>query len=252
MKIMPARETVAGDATRRSSTSNKSDICGVSGMRSPLMSVKILLSSMTEFIDSIHMASTGPSKRIHASPGLSDSAHDLKIVDRMPSAHSKVARSYAPYNSVRVIDFELMRYDVTGAWPATPSRASLDLALASVFQAVDLPLKEAPTSMLQCLVSFESYSCPILKSRNGCGCRPFALRSASKAAPRSPISERGSSKDGNKSPSKRRKSRSSSLINFGKFMSLSARIKMASSLVAGSARLMAPAMLRTAFKFRNP
>ena len=44
-----------------------------SGMaiRSPLISVSTLLSSMTEFIDSIHSVSTGASNRIHFSSGRS-------------------------------------------------------------------------------------------------------------------------------------------------------------------------------------
>jgi len=38
---MPARDTVAGEATRRSWVSKSKLIVGVSGMRSPLMSVRI-------------------------------------------------------------------------------------------------------------------------------------------------------------------------------------------------------------------
>jgi hypothetical protein len=105
---MPARETVAGDATRRSSTSKTSDIGPVSGMRSPLMSVRILLSSITEFMLSIHIASTGPSNMIQFSSGFSLSAHVLKMVERMPSAHSNVERSYAPYSSSSVMLLELI------------------------------------------------------------------------------------------------------------------------------------------------
>src|SRR4051794_9777623 len=84
-------------------TSNTRDIVLVRGILSPLMSVRILLSSITLFMLSIHRASTGPSNTIHFSHTLVSSAQDLKIVLRMPSAHSKVDRSYAPYSSFRVM-----------------------------------------------------------------------------------------------------------------------------------------------------
>eukprot|EP00982_Pelagococcus_subviridis_P017012 31507-Pelagococcus_subviridis.AAC.2 len=63
--MMPARETVAGDALFRFSGSNIAfivpDIC----TRSPLASVRTLLSSSTVFKFSIQIASTGPSSTIH-------------------------------------------------------------------------------------------------------------------------------------------------------------------------------------------
>jgi hypothetical protein len=42
MYTMPARETVAGDATARSWTSKSSDMDSDMPMRSPLMSVRVL------------------------------------------------------------------------------------------------------------------------------------------------------------------------------------------------------------------
>jgi hypothetical protein len=74
---------VAGEATRRSCVSNTKLIEFVSGMRSPLIRVRILLSSMTEFMLSIHIASIGPSNKIHFSAGRSSSEHCLKIVDKI-------------------------------------------------------------------------------------------------------------------------------------------------------------------------
>ena len=57
--MMPARETVAGEALRRSSTSKCSVTLGrYMGIRSLLARVRILLSSMTVFMFSIQMAST--------------------------------------------------------------------------------------------------------------------------------------------------------------------------------------------------
>ncbi len=56
--------------------------CTCSGMeiRSPLMSVRTLLSSMTEFMDSIHRVSTGPSNTIHFSSGRSSVARRANTV----------------------------------------------------------------------------------------------------------------------------------------------------------------------------
>ena len=49
-------------------------------IRSPLMSVRILLSSMTEFMDSIHSVSTGPSNTIHFRSGFS-SEHTTNMLE---------------------------------------------------------------------------------------------------------------------------------------------------------------------------
>jgi C4-dicarboxylate transporter len=51
------RETVAGDATAISPVSKRSVTCSGIAIRSPFVNVKILLSSITEFIDSIQTAS---------------------------------------------------------------------------------------------------------------------------------------------------------------------------------------------------
>ncbi|CAF4645112.1 unnamed protein product, partial [Rotaria magnacalcarata] len=64
---MPARETVAGEAVDKSSVSNNSVTCGGIDIRSPLANVKSLLSSINEFIDSIHDVSTGASNKINFS-----------------------------------------------------------------------------------------------------------------------------------------------------------------------------------------
>eukprot|EP00965_Chrysotila_dentata_P177755 5871810-Pleurochrysis_carterae.AAC.2 len=66
---MPTRETVAGDATARSSTSNMIDIEGDILTISPDMRQSFLLSSSTVFMFSIHTASTGPSNTTHCRSG---------------------------------------------------------------------------------------------------------------------------------------------------------------------------------------
>lgn len=64
MNTIPLRETVAGDALSMLCGSKATLQFGAMGMRSPLASVRVLLSSKTEFKFSIQMASTGPSKTI--------------------------------------------------------------------------------------------------------------------------------------------------------------------------------------------
>jgi len=61
MKTIPFLETVAGEALSMLCTSKMILQLGAIGMRSPLASVRVLLSSSTEFRFSIQMASTGPS-----------------------------------------------------------------------------------------------------------------------------------------------------------------------------------------------
>ena len=62
MYTMPLRDTVAGEALSMLWGSKMILQFGAMGMRSPLASVSVLLSSSTEFRFSIQMASTGPSR----------------------------------------------------------------------------------------------------------------------------------------------------------------------------------------------
>mmetsp|Transcript_13821 Transcript_13821/g.40581 ORF Transcript_13821/g.40581 Transcript_13821/m.40581 type:complete len:205 (+) Transcript_13821:6572-7186(+) len=153
---MPARETVAGEATDRSSTSKRRETCAGIAMRSPLMSVRSLLSSRTVFIDSIHSVSTGPSISSHFSSGLS-SEHTSRITfARTPSVHSKVCRSYSPYRLAYGTALGLMTIGRTAWKPSTSAFRSRDIAAASTFQTVDLPPSDGPTSMLPWRVSLDS------------------------------------------------------------------------------------------------
>ena len=54
--------------------------CSGIEIRSPLMRVRILLSSITEFMLSIHTASTGPSNMIHFSSGFSSDVNSIIII----------------------------------------------------------------------------------------------------------------------------------------------------------------------------
>lgn len=64
MNTMPLRETVAGEALSMLCGSKTTLQFGAMGIRSPFASVRVLLSSKTEFRFSIQMASTGPSRTI--------------------------------------------------------------------------------------------------------------------------------------------------------------------------------------------
>ena len=105
---MPARETVAGEATERSITSKSSDTCGGIAIRSPLISVSSLLSSSTVFIDSIQSVSTGPSSSSHFSSGFSSAHCSRMTLESTPSVHSNVCRSYSPYRLAYGIAFGLI------------------------------------------------------------------------------------------------------------------------------------------------
>jgi len=61
MNTIPFLDTVAGDALSMLCTSKMILQLGAIGIRSPLASVRVLLSSSTELRFSIQMASTGPS-----------------------------------------------------------------------------------------------------------------------------------------------------------------------------------------------
>mmetsp|Transcript_36522 Transcript_36522/g.46037 ORF Transcript_36522/g.46037 Transcript_36522/m.46037 type:complete len:225 (+) Transcript_36522:1674-2348(+) len=87
-KIIPARETVAGEAFTKVSTSNISFTLSVMGIRSPFAKVRILLSSSTVFKSSIQIASTGPSKMTHCKSEDVSRAHMRTIPAKTPSCHS--------------------------------------------------------------------------------------------------------------------------------------------------------------------
>lgn len=75
--------------------------CSGMEIRSPLIRVSTLLSSMTEFMDSIHRVSTGASNSNHFWSGFSSAQVCLMTEERTPSVHSLVLRSNSPYSSPR-------------------------------------------------------------------------------------------------------------------------------------------------------
>ena len=94
---MPHLETVAGEATERSSTSNIIVIRLVRGIIYPELRHNFLLSSSTVFIFSIQIASTGPSNMTQFLSDDSSFAHSCMIFAKIPSYHSDVAGSKSPY-----------------------------------------------------------------------------------------------------------------------------------------------------------
>ena len=107
---IPHRLTVAGEATARSFTSNIIVIVEGNLIRSPLLRQSVLLSSSTVFIDSIQIASTGPSQQIHffaLSPAATALQASRTMVEIIPSVHSFVNKFTSPYSSPMVIDFGL-------------------------------------------------------------------------------------------------------------------------------------------------
>jgi hypothetical protein len=105
MKRIPALDTVAGVANLKSLISKSILMCGLRTILSLEASVKILLSSMTEFIDSIQFASKSPSRTNHF--GFVSYTYDnsLIVLERRPSFHSLVASKTTPYNSLVLTTF---------------------------------------------------------------------------------------------------------------------------------------------------
>jgi hypothetical protein len=96
-KTIPQRDTVAGEACERSSTSNIIVIQFVNLMIYPLVKHNFLLSSRTVFIFSIQTASTGPSNTTHFLYFISASyAHFLMMIAMTPSDQLFVLGSSLP------------------------------------------------------------------------------------------------------------------------------------------------------------
>ena len=96
MKTTPMRETVAGDATAKSMTSKSIFISIFNLMRSPFARHRVMLSSSTVFMFSIHSASIGPSKTVHFRTGVSSLTARRMMVDARPSCHSWVRSLNSP------------------------------------------------------------------------------------------------------------------------------------------------------------
>mmetsp|Transcript_27980 Transcript_27980/g.68338 ORF Transcript_27980/g.68338 Transcript_27980/m.68338 type:complete len:200 (+) Transcript_27980:6625-7224(+) len=143
MKMMPMRDTVAGEAFIRFSGSKTAFISGVMGMRSPLASVRSLLSSSTVLRFSIQMASTGPSSRIHdlLLRALVPLRHSTA---KMPSVQSPVVGSRRPNicAAVTALGFILRIVCFSSVTERAPASTSI---------AIVLPDPVGPTTPMPCL-----------------------------------------------------------------------------------------------------
>ena len=93
MNIIPMRDMVAGEAQERSWDSNKKLTFGPNCIRSPEGMVSSLLSSSTEFRDSIHSGSMSPSHTIQECTEVGSFTTCLAEEVRTPSVHSLVSMS---------------------------------------------------------------------------------------------------------------------------------------------------------------
>jgi len=222
MKRIPARYTVAGVANFKFLISKISLICGFKTIRSFDASVKSLLSSMTEFIDSIQFASRSPSSAIHFGL-LSVSSDNMRILlDINPSFQSRVLGSQTPYNSLVETTFGFKSTSVVFL-------LSRVFALASVFQVVDLPAPGLPIVNTQCLISKSSPNSTTFLMNYSSGKSLDSIVAFLIVSSKAIFLLRSTSMPGNKSPSKSKKIYQSSYTILGVLKSRRALSKIPSS-----------------------
>ena len=249
--MMPARETVAGDALRRLCTSTHIFMLSVIRMRSPDASVSSLLSSNTVLRFSIHSVSTGPSQTIHTILALAPSiGFDRRAARRhsaakTPSCQSPVSGSMRPNICAAVMPFGFMR-----SWMCEPNT----LVSASVMQSytIVLPQSAGPTTMMPWRTFFVSYSWMILRRQSGQICRPFDLMMMSSSPSISLWKSLSAVRPGNMSRISASNSSMSSNTSLDRFMSRSVRMNRNSSSLPGFLRSTSPAVRSTDRMLRRP
>mmetsp|Transcript_13737 Transcript_13737/g.31799 ORF Transcript_13737/g.31799 Transcript_13737/m.31799 type:complete len:248 (+) Transcript_13737:6710-7453(+) len=244
--MIPARDTVAGEASRKFSISNSRRMGGVSGMRSLDASVSILLSSITVFMDSIHSGSISPSRTMYSCGTVVMLAKSRKICDTRPSFHSRVDAWMYPYSSLRVTALGLSTCVVVFS-------LAMFCALARVLMMHDLPQPAGPSTNTDQRTSSSSRSCDTLRLNTSSGWMPSsraALRMmSSKVASR--LRGTSSSVLGNKSLSRPMKMPTSSATSLPRLKSRRARRSTLSSDRSLSWRRMPPATLSVVFTARS-
>mmetsp|Transcript_5274 Transcript_5274/g.16962 ORF Transcript_5274/g.16962 Transcript_5274/m.16962 type:complete len:370 (-) Transcript_5274:222-1331(-) len=165
---MPQRETVAGVACARSSTSKRMRTVGGRASRSPLGRVSTRLSSSSEFIDSTHTGSTSPSKMSQWRTGVVSSSAARSMMARSaavkrPSVHSRVVASRTPKSS----SLRTALGSKTRVTDVVPSIASM--ADSRVRRTAVLPLPAGPTSITPCDTAVTWYSCSHLCKKSAEG-----------------------------------------------------------------------------------
>ena len=210
MNTTPALDTVAGEALLRFSASNTNRIVGIIRTRSPLASVRTLLSSRTVFRFSIQTASTGPSTTIQTAWLVR--AAFFHSCEKMPSVQSPVDASSLPNICGAVMDLGFIFHtDVL-----VPRRVSV---LATASMAVDLPLLEGPTTMMPWRTIELSYSCRHLSAQSAWYVQPTSLHVSLRAAQKSEAEGGALSTRGKTSCMRAAKVRTSSETNLLTFMS---------------------------------
>ena len=216
--MIPARETVAGEAFTNVSTSNIILTLSVMGIRSPLASVRILLSSSTVFKSSIQIASTGPSAIIHVLKLLLRLLYLAQIAAKTPVVHSPLIGSVSPYISCARIALGLKRMSLY--W--IPS-LSCNVSLRHL-KIQDFPPPEGPTSMIPCLTFVVSYNCFTFKIQSSWWTRPYfstTVLSMASSLGYSPLG--GGLIPGNKSANNDKKSGTSWATSLERFISRTVR-----------------------------
>mmetsp|Transcript_3031 Transcript_3031/g.8554 ORF Transcript_3031/g.8554 Transcript_3031/m.8554 type:complete len:247 (-) Transcript_3031:6595-7335(-) len=155
---IPQRETVAGVACARLSTSSTMRTLLGIPKRSPEGSVNSLLSSKTEFKFSTQLGSTSPSKTIQWRRSLSPfwlSIMRRRTLVNIPSVHSSVVPSRDPYKRSLEIALGSMVYSS----PFTPSSFSKTCSRTVI--AALFPTPTGPTVITPCRISMTCFSCRI-------------------------------------------------------------------------------------------
>mmetsp|Transcript_13245 Transcript_13245/g.24324 ORF Transcript_13245/g.24324 Transcript_13245/m.24324 type:complete len:317 (-) Transcript_13245:5787-6737(-) len=153
-KIMPIRETVAGEAKLRSCVSNKKLTLSPKAMRSPFGIVRRWLSSRTEFRLSIHSGSTSPSQTIQVLISAGSLTARRAASVKTPSFHSLVSKSILPRSCCLGMALGFMTWVMTG-WP------HLTIAAFKTLQRVVFPHPLGPTMTHPMRWSSASLSCSI-------------------------------------------------------------------------------------------
>mmetsp|Transcript_9300 Transcript_9300/g.39101 ORF Transcript_9300/g.39101 Transcript_9300/m.39101 type:complete len:245 (+) Transcript_9300:7149-7883(+) len=242
--MMPALETVAGEALFRFSGSNIAFMFPLICTRSPLASVRTLLSSSTVLRFSIQIASTGPSSTIQVLFFFSLAALRQSTA-KTPSVQSPVLASMRPNICGAVMALGFI-FQMTCFTPVSVS------APASVSQIAVFPEPVGPTSMIPWRTWYVSYSCTHLASQVGCSCRPLAVATLAIAASTSGNVALSAFVPGKMSSMSDRNSGTSSATNLDMFMSRSVRIARYTSDLSGLSRLDEPMVRRTDRMFRRP
>mmetsp|Transcript_25628 Transcript_25628/g.73725 ORF Transcript_25628/g.73725 Transcript_25628/m.73725 type:complete len:248 (+) Transcript_25628:1979-2722(+) len=245
--MMPARDTVAGEALRRSWTSKTILQLSVIGIRSLFAKVRILLSSNTVLRFSIQMASTGPSQMIHVVFLMERLFHFCQIEAKTPGVHSSLTGSLTPYicESVMALGFMIT------LWCGFPS---LVIHVVRICAISVLPQSVGPTSMKPCRTRDVSYNWMTFSIHVS---QSISLCSLSNA--REPSSMflytffGGSVTLGKMSFNNAKNSGTSSATNLDRFMSRTVRMNnISSSVSGGSDRFTVPLVRSTLRMLRKP